>query len=311
MRNTKKITAAIAVATALILLVTGLSVGVFAGSYSEEYFEGNYSVKPDWVTEYIDDFQRWQNYGTGEYPRVVDYGGLLSEDEEADLEQRIEKVQQETGRDLVIYTDSTCYGADPKLCAMDFYDYFGYGLGENNSGSILFICMEERDFCYLATGDVEGYYQNSDLIDTIFYDLKYDLSDGEYYGAVLTYIEDAEEIYTTGTLSHMVTGGGEEKSGPNYFLLVAFVAIVGLIAGFASMGSAVKNMQTVEKATQANTYVKPGSLNITNRRDHFLYMTQTRVYSPRSENKSSGGGSSSFSGSSGGGGSFSGGGGKF
>lgn len=305
MKKTNKIIAVISAAVLLAVLLTCLSVGTLAKDFSEEYFENNYIITPYWVSEYYDNLSFWHN---DNYTRVIDFADVLTDEEEAELDGRIAKIQETYGYDVVVYTDTTTYGwydedqKDFKRLAADFYDYFGYGLGDNNSGSIFILCTgdDNRGWQELGTGDVERLYTDK-VVDNMNANIKPYLSDRDWYKAVTEYVDDVEELYSTGT----VKSKAPLFDAQDIIYFIGFVAVVGLIAGFASMSSAVKNMKTVAQATQANTYVVPGSLNITKSRDHFLFMTQTRVYSPKEKK---GGGSSSFSS---GGHSFSGGGGRF
>ncbi|MBR4799450.1 MAG: TPM domain-containing protein, partial [Clostridia bacterium] len=79
--------------------------------------------------------------------------------------------------------------------------------------------------------------------------------------------------------------------------------LIALIIAFIVVGSMKKQLTSVKFADQANDYVRPGSLNLTESRDTFLYSAVTRTVR-ETESRSGGGGGShtSSSGSSHGGG---------
>ena len=73
----------------------------------------------------------------GHPARLVDNAGLLDEDEALELESKLDEISQEYDCDVVILTEETINGAEPMDYADDYFDYEGYGMGEDNSG-ILF-----------------------------------------------------------------------------------------------------------------------------------------------------------------------------
>ena len=89
------------------------------------------------------------------------------------------------------------------------------------------------------------------------------------------------------------------------WILVAI--IVGFILSFITVGNMKSKLKTVRFQPAANSYMKAGSMNITESRDMFLYNTVTRTAKPKDSD--SGGGSSTHTSSSGS--SHGGGGGKF
>ena len=83
--------------------------------------------------------------------------------------------------------------------------------------------------------------------------------------------------------------------------------IVGLILSCTTVGKMKAKLTTVRAQAAANSYIKPGTLNINDSREMFLYRSVTRTQKPK--NNSSSGGSSTHTSSSdtthgGGGGKF-------
>ena len=65
---------------------------------------------------------------------VVDDANLLSQNERNQLIENIEKFREKYSMDAVIVTSNDLKGKTPRDYADDYYDYNGYGLGNNNSG---------------------------------------------------------------------------------------------------------------------------------------------------------------------------------
>ncbi len=71
------------------------------------------------------------------------------------------------------------------------------------------------------------------------------------------------------------------------YLIIA--AIVGLIIAAIHVGKLKRELISVESRQEANDYIVPNSMNLTNQQDLYLYSTVTRIR--RESSSSSGGGS--------------------
>ena len=155
-----------------------------------------------------DSLPDWYPVTTGNFPfyhdedaaRIVDRADLFTPEEEKALEQRLADIRGEIRRDIVIYTDVTDYGLGKDILAADFYDFNGYGFGDEREGVCLFIDMDpdDRGGWTCCTGsDTRGLYteQIANLIDD---DLYYYLGEGEYYDGVSAWIGDFYRLYLKG-----------------------------------------------------------------------------------------------------------------
>ena len=262
---------------------------------------------PSW---YPSDTSNFSDFHGTNLPRVVDDADIFTDMEEARLTEKVNALIAEFGNkyDLVIFTDVCNYGigrgmeASDGVYPADFYQFNGYGKGDNYSGSVIFICMEpgNRYWWSAARGDSRPYF-SYDNVNALDDGIESYMVDGDYYGAMVKYITLLEEIYSTGRIAKKRTVG-------DYAGAVIAALVVGLIAGLSNMSSKVKNMKKVAYAKYANDYIVQNSFVLRNINEMFLYKNVTRTYIEPSSR--SGGGGSSYSGgySSSGGGSFSGGG---
>lgn len=78
--------------------------------------------------------------------RLVDAAGLLSADDAAELLKKLDEISERQACDVVIVTVNSLEGKTPTAYADDFFDYTGYGYGENDDGILFLISMEERDW---------------------------------------------------------------------------------------------------------------------------------------------------------------------
>ena len=88
-----------------------------------------------------------------EYYRLNDMAELLSDNEDQELQTRLDEVSQRQKFDVTITTTWDLEGFSVKDYADTFYENCKFGYGSNHDGIMLLISMEDRD-CYITT---EGY----------------------------------------------------------------------------------------------------------------------------------------------------------
>ncbi len=274
-------------------------------------------------------------------PLLVDDADLLSDSEETELLSLLEQKSEAVQADIAVVTVEDTDGADVATYAMDYYDYNGYGQGDDNDGVLLLISMAERDYWITTTGfcieAITDYGR-----ETIEGDFLPALSAGSYADAFRTFAAGCETLiqsaregniydyYSSDSDSENNYGGyyndayeyfgGEDFSGtvsrpfnvvPNLLLALAIGFALALITVSAMKGK----LKTVHRRYEASNYVVPGSLALQQSEDRFLYSNVTQTPIPRHDDNHSshggfsGGGSSVSFGSSGV--SHGGGGGKF
>ena len=153
--------------------------------------------KPDWYPVKTDDFPFYHDETA---PRVVDDADIFPEDAEKRMEARLRELRETLGRDIVIYTDVSAYGLGHAVCAADFYDFNGYGIGPEREGMCLFICMDpdDRGFWTCCTGpDTRGLYSEAvaNQMDDVLYEY---MVAKEYAAGAEDWIENAARLYVKG-----------------------------------------------------------------------------------------------------------------
>ena len=242
--------------------------------------------------------------------RVVDMAELLSDSDKTALLSKLDEISERQKLDIVVLTVNTLDGKTPRDYADDFYDYNGYGFGENKDGILLLVSMEDRDWWISTTG--YGITALTDAgIEYISKKFLSDLSDGDYAQAFTTYAELCDQFITQAKTGEPYDTGNLPKEPFNvaWNILVAFV--IGLVVAFVVTNIMKKQLKTVQLKSEANNYVKSNSMIVTENRDLFLYNQVSRRARPKETDNRSGssGGSSTHTSSSGS--SHGGGGGKF
>ncbi len=190
------------------------------------------------------------------YP-VVDYANLLTDYEEQALAERIYEVQGTYNSAIVILTIESTGNRSAMEYADDFYDYKGYGIGEDHDGIIMLISMENRDVWYSTTGHAIKVFTDSD-IDYILGECTGSLSAGDYYDAFNTFINECESELKTDYEKGIFTTG-------KFLVCLAIGVVIGGIIVFCF----IMQLLNVAPEKGASNY-SSGGFKLTNKSDRFI-----------------------------------------
>ena len=233
-----------------------------------------------------------------------DEADLLSNSEQVEYEKKLDDLSKELGYDVIFLSVNSIGRFTPRDFADDFYDQNGYGA----DGILFLVNMGERDWYFSTCGKCIQIYTDYG-IEALGEKIAPRLSDKEYSEALDEYVEQARlytQEYNNGAafdVNHKLPA-----SAGTIVKRALISLVIGLVIAFIATGSMKSALKTVRKQAAATTYVRDGSMRLTDSRDLFLYTNVTRTAIPK--NNSSGGGGSSTHTSSGGV-SHGGGGGKF
>ena len=214
------------------------------------------------------------------YP-VVDYADLLTDEEEAELAAQIKAVEDNYHESIVILTLDSLGDRSPMEYADDFYDYNGYGYGENKDGMLFLLSMENRDWHLSTTGSAINAISDSDRED-IFDSCSYDFSYGNYYDAFSELIRLCSNEFQDYINAGIFTTGK--------FIICL---LIGMGLALIPLFIFIAQLLTVHPATGASDYTQ-GGLKITSKSDRFVRSSISKTKITKNE-----GGSSTHTGSSG------------
>ena len=203
-------------------------------------------------------------------PNVVDNSDLLTAEEEADLQEAINSFVDTYGLDLVILTCDSLGGKTATAYADDFYDYNGYGIGDDHSGILLLVSMEYRDWAVSTCGEAINQVSDSDIDSAMEEVLPY-LSYGDYAGAFVTFVEEMDAAVLT--------------TGENFVSSFLMALVVGVIVGGIAILVMRSGMNTARAQSGAASYSGNG-LDLTNRQDIYLYSHVSRTAIPKNTSSS-------------------------
>lgn len=243
-------------------------------------------------------------FAAGDLPRLVDNADLLTDREERTLLAKLDEISRRQEADIVVVTVDSLDGKSPMAYADDFYDGNGY----REDGVLLLVSMEDRDWRISTSG--YGITAITDAgIDYIADQFLPDLSDGDYADAFTTFAELCDDFFTQAKTGEPYDRGHMPKESFNVARNLLIAVIVGFVIALIVTGVMKGKLKTVRFQPDADRYVKTNSMQVTERRDLFLYTHVDRHPRPKETSGGSSGGSSIHTSSSGR--SHGGGGGKF
>lgn len=128
--------------------------------------------------------------------RVIDNMSILAGDEKAKLIAELDKLSEKQGADIAICIVDKLpenYQA-PWPYANDLYNYYGYGMGEDKSGCLLLLSIEDRMWA-IATGGMADAAFPTKSLQYIGEKMKAaGLPDGKYYNALSKYAKVCNEL---------------------------------------------------------------------------------------------------------------------
>ena len=239
--------------------------------------------------------------------RLADYADLLTSDQEARLESEMAALKDRYEMDIAILTIDTINGRDIESYADDYYDNGSFGVGPDDSGVLLVLVMDTREWAISTCGD--AIYALTDYgIEALFRAMAGYLSDGEYYTAFSVYLDELPRYFEAFENGKPIDGYHGGYNGPGTYipgsgddviyydrepelgdyLRIVFVALlVGAAAGGIALLVMRGQMNTATQQTGASSYLVDSTVQMNKHLDLFLY---SRVSRTRRQQSSSGGG---------------------
>lgn len=226
---------------------------------------------------------------------VTDAAGLLSENEDMQLEKMAEMVSQKYGVGVYIVTvdDYQDISTDSVYTATyTVYHEYTMGEGADRNGIMLLLSMEGRDWAMFCYGEQCEYAFNEygqEMLEEVFLD---DFKEDDWYGGFADYIKECSAYL------QKAADGKPVRESPVFAIVI--VTGMSLFVALLVLGFLWGSMKSVAEKSTANAYIA-GNLLLTEKTDKFIHRTETRrriqtSSSGRSSRSESGGGGSGRSG---------------
>lgn len=249
---------------------------------------------------------------------VVDSAGLFTEAQKTELEAKVDETISLTGVDMVIVTTDSTGGKTSEAYSDDYFDYNGYGIGEERNGMLFLINMQAREMHISLRGSETNFFSDWDIENALDIIQPY-ASSGEYAEAAETFLEYVQSTYNSvnnyggsyGYGSEFGMGPEQnqdyemvpdfnaetESEAPNPLLVAAIAVIVGLGAG-GIVCFLVRSKYKMKLGGYKYPYLQKSSLRTRVKTDTLIdkHITQQRIRDNNDRNNHRG----SFGGGSGG-----------
>ena len=256
----------------------------YAFAYTETYYEGAYAYlaaveeiikKAPTATDPVTDAPEAES--TTEFvpvdrtlSLVEDYADVLTDTEEAELLSKLEALGAANDIEIGVVTVDSNEGKTPEAFADDFYDYNGYGYGENDDGFIVVFNTGEGDGnrnLWISTHG-KGIDLLTDMeIDVIIEMMINPIKNGDFAGAFDNFVEESESAI-------------DESIS---LLAIPLAIAIGFGLAFLIVKIQASKLKTVVQKADAADYV--GNVVLTYQNDQFMYRNVVR--SPKVKNDSS------------------------
>ena len=237
--------------------------------------------------------------------RLVDNADLLTDSEETSLLSQLDNISEKQEMDIVVVTTDSLEGYTPQEYADNVFDYCGYGVGDNRDGLLLLVSIEDNDWHISTSGYAITAFTDAGREYMSEQFLPY-LSDGEYYKAFSTYADLCDQFITQAKTDEPYDVGNLPKEPFKIWFNVLIALGIGFVFAIIVVLYMKSKLKSVRFQPAASSYVRNGSMNVTQSGDFFLYSHLDRRERPKDNDS---GGSSTHTSSSGS--THGGGGGKF
>ncbi|MDO5734411.1 MAG: TPM domain-containing protein [Eubacteriales bacterium] len=209
-------------------------------------------------------------------PLIEDEVGLLSDAEYDRLLKQLETISKRHKCDVAVVTVYSLNGLTAEEFADDYFDYNGYGYGQDDDGILFLLSMEYRDWA--MTTHQFGIYAFDDYgLDQIFSELKADLAADQYYSAFSRFAEECDYFLERARAGKPVRIHDEKRKKARVMGMSLAGLGFGSIGGIAPVNRMRKELKTVHRVYGASHYMNRKSRRLDQAADK-LIDRRTRVY---------------------------------
>lgn len=225
---------------------------------------------------------------------VVDEVELLSQDELSELNELADNIVAKYQCEVSIVVIEDKGDEDVTELAKAIYKEYNYGYGDDKSGLMLLLSMEDRDYALIAYGSGNTAFTDHGkdvLMDRHLLPL---LGNDEYYEGFTLFLNQADEyLEMAGNDNPFDLNTDEvlnnEKEESSFWIRLGVTIFVPLIIAGLVCFTFLRQMKTAVSQRAADVYIPDGGFDLTMQADNFLYVTEVRTQIPK---ESSSGGTS-------------------
>lgn len=209
-------------------------------------------------------------------PRLVDEAELLTDEEESSLADKLDAVSDKWQCDVAIVTVDSLGSKTATEFADDYFDYNGYGYGDNDDGIMLVISMESRDWAITTHAfGIEAFTDAGQ--EYIMNKVIPPLGNESYSSAFSIFADQCDDFLEKARAGEPYDSHNlpKESHAKLYILWIIPCLIAGAILAFVLTIKEKKSLKSVMKKAGAREYI--GKVEINEKHDKFLYRNLDKV----------------------------------
>ena len=206
-------------------------------------------------------------------PRLVDNADLLDDSEEKMILDELNGISENRKMDVAIVTTNSTEDSTAQEYADDFYDYNGYGYGENRDGILLLIDMGDSNWAISTRGFAIQTFTDRGQ-EYMTEQVKPMLSDGEFADAFLTFAELSDDFIFQAYEGEPYDVGNLPV-GKVPLVWIPISLLIGLALGYLIAMIRKSKLKSIKRQPSAKVYTVPGSMQIRYENDQFVNRTVT------------------------------------
>ena len=216
---------------------------------------------------------------------------LLTPEEERILDEYCRDISETYGCGVYFLTveDFKDYGElDIIETAKAMFENYSLGMGEDKSGILLLLSMDERDYAVAAHGSANTAFTDFGKIRLHEKFLKY-FKEDDWAGGFTAYAEKSEDMLRLAREGRPLDVD-TDPAGRLYGIIIC----IGISVGLAFLVRSIlrSRLNSVAEGRNADSYITEAGLDLTRKLDTYTHSTESRVYDPP-ESKDNGGGGTS------------------
>lgn len=209
-------------------------------------------------------------------PRLVDEAELLTDEEESSLADKLDAVSDKWQCDVAIVTVDSLGSKTATEFADDYFDYNGYGYGDNDDGIMLVISMESRDWAITTHAfGIEAFTDAGQ--EYIMNKVIPPLGNESYFSAFSIFADQCDVFLEKARAGEPYDSHNlpKESHAKLYILWIIPCLIAGAIVAFVLTIKEKKSLKSVMKKAGAREYI--GKVKLNEKHDKFLYRNLEKV----------------------------------
>ena len=216
---------------------------------------------------------------------VFDYAGLLTLEEEAKLDTRMEHLIGLFSQDIVIVCIDDNLGLTTEAYADDFYDYNDFGMSATRDGILLLLDMDSRGIHITTTGKAIDLFSDAD-IDNLLDNIVDNIAEGYYNAGFARFLNDVERHLSRASEQPKVTPTPVPKDSPSTKVVqsgsIPTIAIAGslIVTVLTFIYYTTKQASSLPPAPSIATYTY-GTFRVKRNTDLFLRTHTHRTAKPK------------------------------